>query len=85
MSARAVQQDRNATSTIPGLVSLHPNDHVVSMKAHPWTQVLALMGREGESTMIDLIIDCGIYISLRSGHGSYHQLSGKFNDVQYHL
>lgn len=55
------------------------------MKAHPWTQVLALMGREGESTMIDLIIDCGIYISLRSGHGSYHQLSGKFNDVQYHL
>jgi telomerase reverse transcriptase len=47
------------------------------MKAAPWTQVLTLMGREGERTMIDMILDCGVFISIEAGTGSYHQLSGK--------
>ena len=49
---------------------------MTSMKAAPWPQVLALMGKEGERTMIDLLLDCGIFLPLESGRGNYHQLSG---------
>ena len=28
--------------------------------------------------MIDLILDCGIFIPVGSGHGNYYQLSGEF-------
>ncbi|TAQ91363.1 hypothetical protein B7494_g281 [Chlorociboria aeruginascens] len=75
-SAGAVHRDENLTSAIPGLACTHPNSHVMSMKQPQWTWVLALMGKEGERMMIDLILDCGIFVSLEGGCGSYYQLSG---------
>lgn len=48
------------------------------MKTSPWPQVLTLMGREGERAMIDLILDCGIFLPIKNGLGSFHQLSGEF-------
>ena len=48
------------------------------MKEAPWTRVLTLMGKEGERTMVDLILDCGIFLHIESGYDSYYQLSGKF-------
>jgi hypothetical protein len=77
ISARSVHRGANAASTIPGVLSVHPNSHVTSIKSHPWPQVLALMGKEGESAMIDLLLDCGIFLAVGSGRGTYHQLSGK--------
>jgi hypothetical protein len=41
------------------------------------------MGKQGEKAMIDLILDCGIYLSIESGRGSYHQLSGKSITLEF--
>jgi len=48
------------------------------MKTWPWPRVLTLLGKAGESLMLDLILDCGIFVPIESGHGSYHQLSGMY-------
>jgi telomerase reverse transcriptase len=63
-------------SAVPGIISTYPNHHVATMKASPWPEVLALMGKDGQKTMIDLILDCGIFVAIESSRGSYHQLSG---------
>ena len=46
------------------------------MKEGPWPRVLTIMGKEGDHAMIDLILDCGIFVPIKSAHGSYNQLSG---------
>lgn len=79
ISSRSVHRGENAPSSIPGVLSIHPNSHVTLIKADPWPQVLALMGKEGERAMIDLLLDCGIFLAVGSGLGTYHQLSGKFD------
>jgi len=71
-----VYRNERIISAIPGVISTYPNSHVTSIKASPWPQVLALMGKEGERMMIDLILDCGVFLPVRSGRGSYYQLSG---------
>ncbi|KAH6671184.1 hypothetical protein B0J14DRAFT_89832 [Halenospora varia] len=76
ISSRAVIRGENHTSGIPGVVATHPNHHIATMKAPPWSQVLNLLGKEGEKLMIDLILDCGIFIEVGKGCGIYHQLSG---------
>jgi telomerase reverse transcriptase len=48
------------------------------LKSSPWPQILALMGKEGQRMMIDLILDCGIFVAIESGNGNYFQLSGKY-------
>jgi len=48
------------------------------LKSSPWPQILALMGKKGQRMMIDLILDCGIFVPVESGHGNYFQLSGKY-------
>ena len=84
LTSRAVHRDEDVFCDIPGLVSTHPNSYVQSIKEAPWPQVLTLMGKEGERTMIDLILDCGIFLTIESGHGSYYQLSGKPSDFTAH-
>ncbi|KUJ22915.1 uncharacterized protein LY89DRAFT_313971 [Mollisia scopiformis] len=76
-TARHMNREEHATSAIPGIVSTYPNVHVTSMKAWPWPQFLALFGRQGEKMMIDLILDCGIFVPVENAHGSYYQLSGQ--------
>lgn len=71
-----MHRNENITLGIPSVLSVHPNSHVVAMKAAPWPQVLALMGKEGERAMIDLLLDCGIFLPVENGRGNYHQLSG---------
>ena len=74
---RSVRRDENATSAIPGVISTYPNSHVTSMKTSPWPEVLALVGKQGERVMVDLILDCGIFLPVEAGRGSYYQLSGQ--------
>ncbi|TVY37321.1 Telomerase reverse transcriptase, partial [Lachnellula occidentalis] len=76
VSSRAMRQEQNHISTIPGVQSVYPNIHVTSMKSRPWPQVLLLMGKEGERAMIDLILECGIFLEVGNGRGVYHQLCG---------
>lgn len=73
----AINRDENPVTAIPGVVSTYPNRHVSVLKGSPWPQILALMGKEGQRMMIDLILDCGIFVAVESGHGNYFQLSGK--------
>lgn len=72
-----IERDKNPTSAIPGVVSVYPNQYVMSLKGQPWLDVLGLLGNDGQRIMIDLILDCGIFIPVQSGHGNYYQLSGK--------
>ncbi|RDL40109.1 uncharacterized protein BP5553_00088 [Venustampulla echinocandica] len=83
VSSRMVIREENPHAAIPGVVSTYPNSHVTSMKRAPWPQVLALVGKEGERAMIDLILDCGVFLEVASGRGVYHQLCGvPLNDLQ---
>jgi telomerase reverse transcriptase len=72
-----VDREVYAASSIPGIVSTCPNSHVASMKADPWPQILMLMGKEGEKMMVDLILDCGVFVEIGNGRETYHQLSGE--------
>jgi telomerase reverse transcriptase len=76
VSSRAVHRHEGIPSNIPGVHAVHPNGHVASMKEAPWPQVLVLLGKEGERAMMDLILDCGIFLPVKNGRGNYHQLSG---------
>jgi telomerase reverse transcriptase len=71
-----INRDENPVTAIPGVVSTYPNQHISMLKVSPWPQILALMGKEGQRMMIDLILDCGIYVAVESGYGNYFQLSG---------
>lgn len=83
LTSRMIRNDQQVHSSIPGIISTHPNDHVISIKSSPWPRVLALMGKEGERTMIDLILDCGIFLPVVNIHGTFHQLSGyPLGDIQ---
>ncbi|KAH6650717.1 hypothetical protein F5144DRAFT_57723 [Chaetomium tenue] len=55
-----------AASTIPGLYSAYPNQHVHALKQSPWPQLLMLLGKEGERIMIDLLVDCAIFRSVKA-------------------
>lgn len=61
---------------IPGLYPLYPNQHAHALKQAPWPQLLLLLGKEGERIMIDLLVDCAVFRSVKAGKGNFYQLSG---------
>lgn len=67
-----------AASSVQGLYSLYFNERVVNIKQAPWPQLLHLLGKSGESMMINLLLDCSIFLPVKAGQGNYYQLSGKF-------
>lgn len=71
-----MRRDEFFTSALPGIISTHPNSNVAAIKTAPWAKILPLMGKDGEKIMIDLILDCGIFVPVESGQNSYFQLSG---------
>ncbi|KAH0538165.1 hypothetical protein FGG08_005223 [Glutinoglossum americanum] len=75
-AARLANQDHATGAGIPGLVSHFPNVHVDTLKSPLWASLLRLLGRGGECAMIDLVLDCGIFIAVNTGQGNYYQLSG---------
>lgn len=73
------RQQRGPTSgesSIPGLSATYHNGRVAAIKESPWPQLLTLLGQSGESIMIDLLLDCSIFLHVESGQGNYYQLSG---------
>jgi telomerase reverse transcriptase len=76
-SYRSVTREENPISTIPGLIEDSLNTHVSMMKASLWTKILEIMGKKGDEMMIDLIMDCGIFLPIVGGQGNYYQLSGR--------
>jgi len=61
---------------IPGIFSAHPNHCVRALKEPPWPQLLLLFGKEGERIMIDLLLDCSIFISIKAGKDNLYQVCG---------
>ncbi|OBT76587.1 hypothetical protein VF21_05363 [Pseudogymnoascus sp. 05NY08] len=67
----------NATlSAVRRLVPVYPNKHFDELKVDPWPQVLGLLGKGGDRVMIDLLVDCGIFLAVNNGRGNYIQISG---------
>lgn len=44
----------------------------------PWPELLVLLGKAGERIMIDLLLDCGVFVAVSAGTGNMWQLSGRF-------
>ncbi|KAL2212499.1 hypothetical protein CC79DRAFT_421481 [Sarocladium strictum] len=70
------RDDGKAATTIEGAYSLYPNAHVAMLKETPWPQLLKLLGQSGEKIMINLLLDCSIFVRVQAGHQNYYQLSG---------
>lgn len=67
---------KDPTSAIPGLIPTFVNNHVTRIRSAPWPAILVLMGRAGEKSMIDLLMDCDLFLAVNAGQGNYEQLSG---------
>ena len=87
---RQTNEDHCAIAGIPGIVSHYPNANVHALKGSSWTEILGLLGKEGDRIMLDLVLDCGIFMAGDEGLGNYYQLSGRgcpnvFSKFQAHL
>lgn len=69
---------QGALSSIQGIYNLHFNERVAALKQSPWPQLLQLLGKSAESIMINMLLDCAIFLPLDAGQANYYQLSGEF-------
>lgn len=74
-------QVQNGERNIPGLSAHHPNPHVETLKSAPWPQLLLLLGQSGERIMMDLLLDCAIFVPINAGVKNYIQISGEYRSV----
>lgn len=65
------------SSTIPDLFCTKPPQHAQTLKESPWPQLLALLGASGEKIMIDLLIDCSIFLPVEGGRRNFVQATGQ--------
>lgn len=65
-------------STIPGLFSLYPNFNAQALREGSWPYLLALLGQSGEKVMINLLVECSVFVKVDAGLSNYYQISGRF-------
>ncbi|KAI1486230.1 hypothetical protein F5X96DRAFT_259530 [Biscogniauxia mediterranea] len=58
-----------------GLRAIRPNPHVEALQQPPWPQLLALLGESGDRIMIDLLLDCSIFVLVNGGVNNLCQIS----------
>jgi len=63
---------------IVGLVSIFPNEHLERLRNPAWARIASLLGGYRNRLMLDLIMECGLFVPLAGKEGNYYQLSGKF-------
>ncbi|KAI9374345.1 hypothetical protein BJX61DRAFT_314572 [Aspergillus egyptiacus] len=61
--------------------ALYPNKNVEMLKQAPWTEVLPLLGSNGDEIMLGLLLDCGLFMPLAANKGVYCQISGTPNKL----
>lgn len=61
---------------IPGVFQVHHNHCVKALKESPWPQLLTLLGQSGQRIMLDLLLDCSVFVAVKAGKGNYNQLTG---------
>lgn len=69
--------DQGTLSGIPGIALHYPNSHVGTLKKKPWSDLLNLLGKDGEQIMLDLLLECAVYAAVENGQGNLYQLSGR--------
>ncbi|ORY65812.1 uncharacterized protein BCR38DRAFT_166695 [Pseudomassariella vexata] len=75
--SRPQGQTGGLAHNVPGVYSLYPNPHVERLKEAPWPQFLKLLGSCGDRIMMDLLLDCSVFLRLSSGQDNYQQISGE--------
>ncbi|KAL2809625.1 hypothetical protein BJX63DRAFT_349126 [Aspergillus granulosus] len=63
--------------SLMGVEARFPNKNVEKLKQSPWTDLLALLGRNGEEIMLRLLLDCGIFVAMDVKKDIYYQISGR--------
>ncbi|KAF1815917.1 hypothetical protein P152DRAFT_201927 [Eremomyces bilateralis CBS 781.70] len=64
-----------ANQPIPGLVHSNPSHRVETMKGKFWCDLCRILGPAGERIMEELLLNCGIFVPVECGRGSYYQLN----------
>lgn len=67
--------------TIPNVEPQYPNKNVQMLKQAPWSEVLALLGANGDEIMLRLLLDCGLFAAVDVKKGIYCQISGKSGPI----
>ncbi|KAL8655691.1 MAG: hypothetical protein Q9226_002939 [Calogaya cf. arnoldii] len=75
-NVRMYNDEQGTLSGIPGIALHYPNSHVGTLKSKSWSDILNLLGKDGEQIMLDLLIDCAVYAGVENGQGNFYQLSG---------
>lgn len=75
MGSRA--NEPQAMTNIPGIMVQYPNKNVQALQQVPWTDVLDLLGSNGEEIMLKLLLDCGIFPCIDYRKSIFYQLSGR--------
>lgn len=75
-NSRKANEDHCAVAGIEGIVSYYPNSYVKALKGSTWAEVLALLGKS-DHILLDLFLDCGIFIAGDEGLDNYYQISGR--------
>jgi telomerase reverse transcriptase len=75
------QQDGRELSShrIPGIVAHYPNTNVATVKGPLWRRMHSLLGPGGDRTMMELLLECGIFYHVEGSHGNYNQISGTYS------
>ncbi|KAJ5902253.1 Telomere reverse transcriptase [Penicillium taxi] len=76
---KRLSRDNGPESIIPGLVAEFPNPNVRTLTEAPWTDILGLLGQNGNDIMMRLLFDCGIFSPINVSKGIYYQLSGRWD------
>jgi telomerase reverse transcriptase len=67
---------KSSTTGIPGVISSHVNESATRFKCCPWTEIVSLLGRSGDSIMRHLLLDCGVFVRIAQGKDNLHQVCG---------
>ena len=70
-----------AGSSVPGLASMFPNEHLERMKSPIWAKILRILGNGGDCIMLNLILHCGVFLPLEGSQHNLYQLSGTLPKV----
>jgi telomerase reverse transcriptase len=76
ITQKGVDRTPAAVPNIDGLILEQPNENVQTLKQAPWTKILALLGKNSDRVMRNLLLDCGIFLRLSVRKDNYYQLSG---------
>ncbi|KAF1845713.1 uncharacterized protein K460DRAFT_113633 [Cucurbitaria berberidis CBS 394.84] len=66
----------DTASNIPGLLACHANSSVHALKRPLWCRLHALLGQGGDRIMMEMLLECSIFLPVETGSGNYYQLSG---------